>query len=32
MVKTVARINPSTGKLAFKAKLVTAVPIRPKVD
>ena len=25
--KTVERINPSTGKCAFKAKFVTAVPI-----
>jgi hypothetical protein len=28
--KTVALINPSTGKWAFMAKLVTAVPIRTR--
>jgi hypothetical protein len=27
MIKTVARINPSTGRLIFNAKLVTADPI-----
>jgi hypothetical protein len=32
MIKTVARIRPSTGRFAFRAKLVTTVPIEPAAD